>query len=153
MTENPAPTLSDPTTSVEHVRAALERHAYIGSSRIATVVHLAMQLQKPVLVEGPPGVGKTELARTTAAMLDLPLIRLQCHEGLDEAKALYEWKYGKQRLHPDAPGAARRRPRRRPASPSRLSVCTATTTSSFRRRSSNRGRCCRRCASPTAACC
>ena len=99
MTENPAPKLSDPTTSVEHVRAALERHAYIGSSRIATVVHLAMQLQKPVLVEGPPGVGKTELARTTAAMLDLPLIRLQCHEGLDEAKALYEWKYGKQLLY------------------------------------------------------
>jgi MoxR-like ATPase len=56
-------------------------------------------MQKPILVEGPPGVGKTELAKTTAALLDLPLVRLQCYEGLDEAKALYEWKYGKQLLY------------------------------------------------------
>ena len=60
---------------------------------------LAFQLRKPVLVEGPPGVGKTELAKTTAQLLDTPLIRLQCYEGLDEAKALYEWKYGKQLLY------------------------------------------------------
>ncbi len=55
--------------------------------------------KKPVLIEGPPGVGKTELAKTTAQMFSLPLIRLQCYEGLDEAKALYEWKYGKQLLY------------------------------------------------------
>ncbi|MES1929019.1 ATPase [Salinisphaera dokdonensis CL-ES53] len=92
---NPAETMA----SVDTVRAALERHRYIGSSRIATVTYLAYQLRKPVLVEGPPGVGKTELAKTAARMLGLPLIRLQCYEGLDEAKALYEWKYGKQLLY------------------------------------------------------
>ena len=56
-------------------------------------------MRKPILVEGPPGVGKTELAKTTALLLETPLIRLQCYEGLDEAKALYEWKYGKQLLY------------------------------------------------------
>ncbi|MCY4094830.1 MAG: MoxR family ATPase, partial [Gammaproteobacteria bacterium] len=59
----------------------------------------AYHLRKPVLIEGPPGVGKTELAKTTATMFALPLIRLQCYEGLDEAKAIYEWKYGKQLLY------------------------------------------------------
>ncbi|WP_353248770.1 MoxR family ATPase [Salinisphaera sp. T31B1] len=85
--------------SVDQVSAGLAQHAYIGSSRIATVVYLAFHLRKPVLVEGPPGVGKTELAKTTARMLGLPLIRLQCYEGIDEAKALYEWKYGKQLMY------------------------------------------------------
>ena len=64
-----------------------------------TTTYLAYHLGKPLLVEGPAGVGKTELAKTTAAYLDLPLIRLQCYEGLDESKALYEWKYGKQLLY------------------------------------------------------
>ena len=86
-------------SSTESVRAALEGERYICSSQIATAVYLAFHLRKPILVEGPPGVGKTELAKTTARMLDLPLIRLQCYEGLDEAKALYEWKYGKQLLY------------------------------------------------------
>ena len=86
-------------TSVEEIEAGFEAHGYICSRKIATAVFLAFQLRKPVLVEGPPGVGKTELAKTTAALLDLPLIRLQCYEGLDEAKALYEWKYGKQLLY------------------------------------------------------
>jgi len=73
--------------------------AYIVDRRIATTVYLAHHLEKPILVEGPAGVGKTELAKATADYLELPLIRLQCYEGLDEAKALYEWKYGKQLLY------------------------------------------------------
>lgn len=75
------------------------RHGYICNDQIATTVYLAAQLRKPVLVEGPPGVGKTELAKATSAFLEAPLIRLQCYEGLDEARALYEWKYGKQLLY------------------------------------------------------
>jgi MoxR-like ATPase len=85
--------------SIEAIEKGFESHGYICSPEIATAVFLAFQLRKPVLVEGPPGVGKTELAKTTAMLLDLPLIRLQCYEGLDEAKALYEWKYGKQLLY------------------------------------------------------
>ncbi|MBT6125338.1 MAG: MoxR family ATPase, partial [Halieaceae bacterium] len=76
-----------------------ESFGYICSDKIATAVFLAFQLRKPILVEGPPGVGKTELAKTTSQLLETPLIRLQCYEGLDEAKALYEWKYGKQLLY------------------------------------------------------
>lgn len=72
---------------------------YLASASTALAVWLALSLNKPVLVEGPPGVGKTELARASAAVLGLPLIRLQCYEGLDESKALYEWKYGKQLLY------------------------------------------------------
>ena len=86
-------------SSVEEIEQGFESHGYICSRKIATAVFLAFQLRKPVLVEGPPGVGKTELAKTTAALLETPLIRLQCYEGLDEAKALYEWKYGKQLLY------------------------------------------------------
>ena len=85
--------------SADVIIEGFESHGYICSHDIATAVFLACQLHKPILVEGPPGVGKTELAKTTAALLDLPLIRLQCYEGLDEAKALYEWKYGKQLLY------------------------------------------------------
>ncbi len=85
--------------SVEAIQSGFESYGYICSKKIATAVFLAFQLRKPILVEGPPGVGKTELAKTSAEMLALPLIRLQCYEGLDEAKALYEWKYGKQLLY------------------------------------------------------
>ena len=85
--------------SIESIEAGFESHGYICSREIATAVFLAFQLRKTILVEGPPGVGKTELAKTTSMLLDLPLIRLQCYEGLDEAKALYEWKYGKQLLY------------------------------------------------------
>lgn len=85
--------------SIAVIEQGFESFGYICSPKIATAVFLAFQLRKPVLVEGPPGVGKTELAKTTAELLQVPLIRLQCYEGLDEAKALYEWKYGKQLLY------------------------------------------------------
>jgi MoxR-like ATPase len=71
---------------------------YLPDSKIATVVHLGDRLGKPVLVEGPAGTGKTELAKSVAAMTGARLIRLQCYEGMDEAKALYEWDYRKQLL-------------------------------------------------------
>ena len=85
--------------SVDHVKAALEKADYICSKTIATVVFLAQATQKPVLVEGPAGVGKTELSKAVARSLERELIRLQCYEGLDEAKALYEWEYAKQLLY------------------------------------------------------
>ncbi len=87
------------TASVDAIRDEFEQHRYICSDQIATAVYIAYHLRKPILIEGPPGVGKTELAKTTAEMFALPLIRLQCYEGLDEAKAIYEWKYGKQLLY------------------------------------------------------
>ena len=85
--------------SVEHVRIELKKADYICSKTIATVVYLAQATQKPVLVEGPAGVGKTELSKAVAQSLQRPLIRLQCYEGLDESKALYEWEYAKQLLY------------------------------------------------------
>jgi MoxR-like ATPase len=81
------------------VQKKLQEQGYICGRNIATVVYLASKLQKPVLVEGPAGVGKTELAKVTSQALGLPLIRLQCYEGLDESKALYEWEYSKQLLY------------------------------------------------------
>ena len=84
---------------VDHVQRALEAAEYICSKTIATVVFLAQATQKPVLVEGPAGVGKTELSKAVARSLDRELIRLQCYEGLDETKALYEWEYAKQLLY------------------------------------------------------
>jgi MoxR-like ATPase len=76
----------------------LRAAGYLPDAKIATVVHLAERLGKPVLVEGPAGTGKTELAKTVAAVTGARLIRLQCYEGMDEAKALYEWDYRKQLL-------------------------------------------------------
>ncbi|HSH04931.1 MAG TPA: MoxR family ATPase [Anaerolineae bacterium] len=81
------------------VREKLGREDYIASEEISTVVYLAQSLNKPILAEGPAGVGKTELAKTWAKATGMPLIRLQCYEGLDESKALYEWEYAKQMLY------------------------------------------------------
>jgi MoxR-like ATPase len=85
--------------SVESVQRELAQLDYICDTNIATVVFLAQRLEKPVLVEGPAGVGKTELAKVVATATRSQLIRLQCYEGLDEAKALYEWEYSKQLLY------------------------------------------------------
>jgi MoxR-like ATPase len=85
--------------SVEEVQERFRASRYIASRRIATVVYLATRMGRPVLVEGPAGVGKTELAKVLAEATGRPLVRLQCYEGLDEAKALYEWKYAKQLLY------------------------------------------------------
>ncbi len=95
----PAGAVARKWESIETVEQGLAAVGYIPSRQIATAVYLAEHLQKPILVEGPAGVGKTELAKSVAAFLDLTLIRMQCYEGLDEAKALYEWKYGKQLLY------------------------------------------------------
>ena len=80
----------------EAVRAGLAAARYVTTARVETVLFLALALEKPLLVEGPAGAGKTELAKVVAAMLSTELIRLQCYEGLDAAHALYEWNYQKQ---------------------------------------------------------
>lgn len=84
---------------IELIQGKFESEGYICNNQIGTAIFLSQNLHKPILVEGPPGVGKTELAKATAAWMNKSLIRLQCYEGLDEAKALYEWKYGKQLLY------------------------------------------------------
>ena len=86
-------------SSVADTLTSLETAGYICTREIATVVFLAASTQKPILVEGPAGVGKTELAKAASRSLDREMIRLQCYEGLDEAKALYEWEYAKQLLY------------------------------------------------------
>jgi MoxR-like ATPase len=86
-------------SSIDEVIQRFATNNYIASRRIATVIYLASSLKKPILVEGPAGVGKTDLAKVLAASLGHDLIRLQCYEGLDEGKALYEWEYAKQLLY------------------------------------------------------
>jgi MoxR-like ATPase len=90
---------SSAVASIATVEAGLAAQGYIASRQIATAVYLSQAIDKPILVEGPAGVGKTELAKAIAAWRGLKMIRLQCYEGLDEAKALYEWKYAKQLLY------------------------------------------------------
>ncbi|XUM19987.1 AAA family ATPase [Bradyrhizobium oligotrophicum S58] len=94
-----SPALSSAIASIAAVEAGLAAQGYIASRQIATAVYLSQAIDKPILVEGPAGVGKTELAKAIAAWRGLKMIRLQCYEGLDEAKALYEWKYAKQLLY------------------------------------------------------
>ena len=84
--------------SVDAVREGLRKVEYLADDSIAGIAYLADRLQKPVLIEGPAGTGKTQLAKSVAEMSGARLIRLQCYEGLDEAKALYEWNYKKQLL-------------------------------------------------------
>lgn len=86
-------------TSVDEVVDGLRAHDYLASEGLATVAYLALRLQRPLFLEGDPGVGKTELARVLAAWRGSELIRLQCYEGLDVAQAVYEWDYGRQLLH------------------------------------------------------
>jgi MoxR-like ATPase len=88
-----------PFSSTQDVKTALSEQQYIASDEIGTIVYLSQQLGKPLLVEGPAGVGKTELAKAIAGATSRELIRLQCYEGLDETKALYEWEYAKQLLY------------------------------------------------------
>jgi len=85
-------------SSIDDTQARLLAHDYVADRQLATVVYLALKLQRPLFLEGEPGTGKTEIARTLAAMLERPLIRLQCHEGLDLAGAAYEWNYGRQMM-------------------------------------------------------
>jgi MoxR-like ATPase len=84
--------------TLETIAAGMRRELYITNQRVETAVYLALALDKPLLVEGPAGSGKTEIAKVLAAILATNLIRLQCYEGLDEARALYEWNYQKQLL-------------------------------------------------------
>ena len=90
--------MAEPVAGVAEVRESLEKAGYLAGESTALVSYLAERLGKPVLVEGPAGVGKTELAKALSRATGRELIRLQCYEGLDEAKALYEWNYRKQLL-------------------------------------------------------
>jgi MoxR-like ATPase len=99
VTEDPGPAIAARTVpDPESLRAALDTHGYLADAGLTTALYLALRLPQPLLLEGEPGVGKTEAARALAAVLDTPLIRLQCYDGLDAAEALYEWNYPRQLL-------------------------------------------------------
>jgi MoxR-like ATPase len=90
--------VADATRSLEDLQAALRQESYLADRGLSVAVHLALAMGRPLLLEGEPGVGKTEIAKTLARVLDRELIRLQCYEGLDAAQALYEWNYTRQLL-------------------------------------------------------
>ena len=94
----PTQTSSASLTSVAQTKQLLLEQDYIADDRLATVVHLALKLHRPLFLEGEPGTGKTEIAKALALALDRPLIRLQCYEGLDLANSAYEWNYARQML-------------------------------------------------------
>ncbi len=85
-------------TGIDDTAVRLQAHGYLADRQLATALYLALRLQRPLFLEGEPGTGKTEIAKTLAAMLERPLIRLQCHEGLDLAGAAYEWNYPRQMI-------------------------------------------------------
>jgi MoxR-like ATPase len=85
--------------SVDELRAALREDSYLADEGLAVSLYLALAMGRPLLLEGEPGVGKTEVAKTLANLMDVPLIRLQCYEGIDAAQALYEWDYSRQLLY------------------------------------------------------
>ena len=84
---------------LNRIQEALQKRGYISDAGIAMSIFLAMELRKPLLVEGPPGVGKTEIAKVMTQILDTEMIRLQCYEGLDMSHAIYEWNYQLQLLY------------------------------------------------------
>ena len=102
--------MSDRPADPAGLSRALEERAYLADRGLATAMHLAMRLGRPLLLEGDAGVGKTEAARTLAAVLDAELVRLQCHEGLDRSQALYAWDHPRQLLHLRALEASGDRP-------------------------------------------
>ena len=86
-------------TTVAEVEKALQAESYLPDHGLATAIYLALAMRRPLLLEGEPGVGKTEVAKTLARILDAELIRLQCYEGIDASQALYEWDYSRQLLY------------------------------------------------------
>ena len=95
---HPASAPDDPTGSIDALIEGFGRHDYLCDRRLATVAFLSLRMKRPLLLEGEAGVGKTELAKTLAALLQAPLLRLQCYEGLDIAQAAYEWNVSRQLL-------------------------------------------------------